>query len=216
MNDESFSNIWVINFDGSENRPITTGNFKDNSPKWSNKGDKFVFKSNRDGKQQIYLFNIANNSIQKLTNFQYSISSIKWSPDDSYLLFSSFIDDKRDKLIKMPEKPKGAKWNDPPVEISDLNYRYDGSGYRKPGETQFFTLPVTGGTPRQISNIPAEKRAFQGEWIDKNTIVFSANLNEDSDYNTINTEIYTLDINSGIQKALTSSCLLYTSPSPRD
>ena len=204
MNDESFSNIWVINFDGSENRPITTGNFKDNSPKWSNKGDKFVFKSNRDGKQQIYLFNIANNSIQKLTNFQYSIVSIKWSPDDSYLLFSSFIDDKRDKLIKMPEKPKGAKWNDPPVEISDLNYRYDGSGYRKPGETQFFTLPVTGGTPRQISNIPAEKRAFQGEWIDNNTIVFSANLNEDSDYNTINTEIYTLDINSGIQKALTS------------
>ena len=204
MTDESFSNIWIINFDGSENRPITTGNFKDNSPKWSNKGDKFVFKSNREGKQQIYLFNIANNSIQKLTNFQYSISSIKWSPDDSYLLFSSFIDDKRDKLIKMPEKPKGAKWNDPPVEISDLNYRYDGSGYRKPGETQFFTLPVTGGTPRQISNIPAEKRAFQGDWIDRNTIVFSANLNEDSDYNTNNTEIYTLDINSGIQKALTS------------
>jgi len=204
MTDESFSNIWLINFDGSENRPITTGNFKDNSPKWSNKGDKFVFKSNREGKQQIYLFNIANNSIQKLTNFQYSISSIKWSPDDSYLLFSSFIDDKRDKLIKMPEKPKGAKWNDPPVEITDLNYRYDGSGYRKPGETQFFTVPITGGTPRQISNIPAEKRAFQGEWIDNNTIVFSANLNEDSDYNTNNTEIYTLDINSGIQKPLTS------------
>ena len=204
MTDESFSNIWLINFDGSENRPITTGNFKDTSPKWSNKGDKFVFKSNREGKSQIFLFDLTNNSIQKLTNFQYSISSIKWSPDDSYILFSSFIDDKRDKLIKMPEKPKGAKWNNPPVEISDLNYRYDGSGFRKPGETQFFTLPVTGGTPRQISNIPAEKRAFQGEWIDKNTIVFSANLNEDSDYNTINTEIYTLDINSGIQKALTS------------
>ena len=204
MTDESFSNIWLINFDGSENRPITTGNFKDTSPKWSNKGDKFVFKSNREGKSQIFLFDLTNNSIQKLTNFQYSISSIKWSPDDSYILFSSFIDDKRDKLIKMPEKPKGAKWNDPPVEISDLNYRYDGSGFRKPGETQFFTLPVTGGTPRQISNIPAEKRAFQGEWIDNNTIVFSANLNEDSDYNTINTEIYTLDINSGIQKALTS------------
>ena len=204
MTDQSFSNIWLIDYDGNNNRPITTGNFKDNSPKWSNQGDKFLFISNREGKSQIFLFDLNNNSIQKLTNFQYSISSIKWSPDDSYILFSSFIDDKRDKLIKMPEKPKGAKWNDPPVEISDLNYRYDGSGFRKPGETQFFTLPVTGGTPRQISNIPAEKRAFQGEWIDKNTIVFSANLNEDSDYNTINTEIYTLDINSGIQKALTS------------
>ena len=58
MTDESFSNIWLINFDGSENRPITTGNFKDNSPKWSNKGDKFVFKSNREGKLKFfYLIN---------------------------------------------------------------------------------------------------------------------------------------------------------------
>ena len=34
MTDESFSNIWLINYDGTNNRPITTGNFKDNSPKW--------------------------------------------------------------------------------------------------------------------------------------------------------------------------------------
>ena len=39
MTDESFSNIWIINYDGTDNRPITTGNYKDNSPKWSNKGE---------------------------------------------------------------------------------------------------------------------------------------------------------------------------------
>ena len=111
MTDESFSNIWLINYDGTNNRPITTGNFKDNSPKWSNQGDKFVFKSNRGNKSQIFLFDLKNNSIQKLTNFQYSIETVKWSPDDNYILFSSFIDSKRDKLIDMPEKPKGAKWN---------------------------------------------------------------------------------------------------------
>ena len=203
MTDQSFSNIWLINFDGSGNQPITTGNFKDNSPKWSNKGDKFIFKSNRNGKQQIFLFDLSNNSIQKLTNFQYSIGSLRWSPDDKYILFSSFVDDKRKKLIKMPEKPKGAKWNDPPIEISDLNYKYDSSGFRKPGETQFFTLPVSGGTPRQISNIPSEKRAGQGEWIDSNKIVFSANLNEDSDYNPNNTELYILDIDSGKHTPIT-------------
>ena len=52
MTDESFSNIWIINYDGTDNRPITTGNYKDNSPKWSNKGDKFIFKSNREGKDR--------------------------------------------------------------------------------------------------------------------------------------------------------------------
>ena len=160
MNDESFSNIWIINFDGTDNRPITTGNFKDNSPKWSNKGDKFIFKSNREGKSQIFLFDLRNNSLQKLTNFQYSMGSLRWSPDDNYILFSSFIDSKKKKLIKMPEKPKGAKWNDPPVEISDLNYKYDSSGFRKPGESStFYYTSYCGGTPRQISNIEPEKRA---------------------------------------------------------
>ena len=204
MTDESFSNIWLINYDGTNNRPITTGNFKDNSPKWSNKGDKFVFKSNRDNKQQIFLFNLKYNSIQKLTNHQYSVESIKWSPDDNYILFSSFIDSERDTLIEMPDKPKGAKWNDPPVEISDLNYRYDSSGFRKPGEVQFFTIPVSGGTPRKISNIKPEKRAGQAEWLGNDKILFSANLNDDSDYNTINSEIYILSLESGKHKALTS------------
>ena len=204
MTDESFSNIWLINYDGTNNRPITTGNFKDSSPKWSNQGDKFIFKSNREGKSQIFLYDLNNNSIQKLTNFQYSIESTQWSPDDNYILFSSFIDSERDTLIEMPDKPKGAKWNDPPVEISDLNYRYDSSGFRKPGEVQFFTIPVNGGTPRQISNIKPEKRAGQGVWLGNDNIIFSANLNEDSDYNINNSEIYVLNLDSGEHKALTS------------
>ena len=204
MTDESFSNIWLIDYDGTNNRPITTGNFKDNSPKWSNKGDKFIFKSNREGKSQIFLFDLNNNSIQKLTNFQYSIESTQWSPDDDYILFSSFIDSERDTLIEMPDKPKGAKWNDPPVEISDLNYRYDSSGFRKPGEVQFFTIPINGGTPRQISNIKPEKSAGQGVWLGNDKIIFSANLNEDSDYKTNNSEIYVLNLDSGEHKALTS------------
>ena len=104
----------------------------------------------------------------------------------------------------MPDKPKGAKWNDPPVEISDLNYRYDSSGFRKPGEVQFFTIPINGGTPRQISNIKPEKRAGQGVWLGNDKIIFSANLNEDSDYNTNNSEIYVLNLDSGEHEALTS------------
>jgi len=98
MTDNNYSNIWIINFDGSNNRPITTGNFNDNSPSWSNKGDKFIFKSNRAGKSQIYLFNLENNSTQQLTNFNGSIGSISWSRDDKYLSFSSFVEDDKKKI----------------------------------------------------------------------------------------------------------------------
>ena len=162
-------------------------------------------------KSQIFLFDLNNNSIQKLTNFQYSIESIQWSPNDKYILFSSFIDSERDTLIEMPDKPKGAKWNDPPVEVSDLNYQ--GMTQFKDLENlvgvQFFTIPVNGGTPRQISNIKPEKRAGQGVWLGNDKISFSANLNEDSDYNTNNSEIYVLGLDSGEHKALTSQEMVH-------
>ena len=45
-------------------------------------------------------------------------------------------------------------------------------GFRKPGGVQFFTIPVNGGTPRQISNIKPEKRAGQGVWLGNDKIVF--------------------------------------------
>ena len=69
MTDESFSNIWLIDYDGKNNRPITTGNYKDNSPKWSNQGDKFLFKSNREGKSQIFLFDLNINLSPLLDHF---------------------------------------------------------------------------------------------------------------------------------------------------
>ena len=201
MTDKNYSSIWIIDFDGSNNRPITTGNKKDSSPIWSNTGDKFIFKSDRDGKTQIYLYDLKNNSTQKLTNLQSSIGSIKWSPDDKFILFTSFVPEEKKKLVKMPKKPKGAKWNDPPVEISDVNYKYDSSGFRKPGVNQIFILPVEGGTPRQVSNL--NKNGAQAQWISNNSIVFSANLHEDSELNPNNSEIYLLDISSGKHTALT-------------
>ena len=111
MTDKSLSNIWLVNFDGSNNRPVTTGNNDDFSPRWSNSGKMFLYKSNVDGKTQLYLFNLNTNSTQKLTNVQSSIGNVQWSDDDKHILFTSFVKDTKNNLIKMPEKPDGAKWN---------------------------------------------------------------------------------------------------------
>ena len=80
----------------------------------------FTYKSNEEGRTQLYLYNLENNSVQKLTNMQSSIGSVEWSSDDKYLLFNSFVERTEGKLIKMPKKPKGAKWNSPPIEIDDM------------------------------------------------------------------------------------------------
>ena len=201
MTDRNLSNIWMVNFDGSFNMPITTGNKNDFSPRWSHSGNKFTYKSNVDGRTQLYLYDVASKSTQKLTNMQSSIGNVIWSDDDKYLLFTSFVEKTDNKLISMPKKPKGAKWNQPPIEIDDMVYRYDGGGFRRPGSTQIFVLSSEGGTPRQVTEL--DKNINSPVWMNNDKILFSANLSENSDFEPSNSDIYLLDIPTGDIKKLT-------------
>ena len=42
MTDKYYSNLWLINFNGSNNRPLTTGNYSDSSPRWSPDGSRLI------------------------------------------------------------------------------------------------------------------------------------------------------------------------------
>src|SRR5215471_19390281 len=53
--DRRYSNLWIINADGTDHRPLTTGNRGDSSPRWSPDGTRIAFLSDTDGKQQIYI-----------------------------------------------------------------------------------------------------------------------------------------------------------------
>ena len=202
MTDKNHSNIWIIDFDGKNNTPLTTGNKNDFDPTWSNSGDKFTYKSNSDDTVQLYLYVLGQKSNQKLTNLQNSVSSVDWSEDDKYLVFTSFVEKPSVSLIKMPEKPKGAKWNDPASEIDGIKYRSDGRGYLNQGFSQVFILPTEGGTPRQITFL--NNNASSPKWLAKNKIIFSANLHEDSDLEPRNSEIYSINIISEKITPLTS------------
>ena len=202
MTDKNHSNIWIIDYDGKNNTPLTTGNKNDFDPTWSNSGDKFTYKSSSDDTVQLYLYVLSQKSNQKLTNLQNSVSSVDWSEDDKYLVFTSFVEKPSVSLIKMPEKPKGAKWNDPASEIDGIKYRSDGRGYLNQGFSQVFILPTEGGTPRQITFL--NNNASSPKWLAKNKIIFSANLHEDSDLEPRNSEIYSIDIISEKIRPLTS------------
>ncbi len=46
MKDRRRSNLWIINSDGTEHRPLTTGKHNDHSPRWSPDGKRLVYVSN--------------------------------------------------------------------------------------------------------------------------------------------------------------------------
>lgn len=202
MTDQNLSNLWMVNFDGSNHRPLTTGNQNDNSPRWSPDGKQLVYKSNKSEKSQLYLRWMDTGMETRLTNTTSTPGSVSWSPDGKHLAFGMFVPEKPNSIIKMPEKPKGAKWNTPPIYIDDLKYRADGQGYIKPGHVQLFVLSVDGGTPRQLTDVPHHHGSPQ--WTnDGKQLIFSANLHDDAEYNPSNSEVYMLNLSDGKVTALT-------------
>jgi dipeptidyl aminopeptidase/acylaminoacyl peptidase len=195
MTDKSLSNLWVIQFDGSHNRPLTTGNQNDFAPQWSPDGSRILYKSNRDGDMQLYLRWMDDEAETRLTNFPEAPGDFKWSPDGKYVAFNMFVPEKPQNVVSLPAKPEGARWNDPPKYIDRLNYRADGKGYLRDGNVQLFTLSIDGGTPRQITFDPQDHGAF--DWSnDGQMIFFSANLQEMGEMDPQNTEIYVVDLNT--------------------
>lgn len=43
MSDKYYTNLWIINFDGSDNRPLTTGHRSDSAPRWSPDGMRIAY-----------------------------------------------------------------------------------------------------------------------------------------------------------------------------
>ena len=210
MADKRHSNLWIINTDGTQHRPLTTGNFNDSSPRWSHDGTQIIYTSNRDGGGQIYRRWMDSGQTAKLTNLTAEPAGIAWSPDDRWISFTMFVPEKGPELIQMPAAPEGAKWAEPAKVIDRLIYRFNGAGYLKRGYTHLFVVPADGGTPRQISEGKFHHGglAFQSSeavWTpDGKYLLMSANRHPDFESDPINTEVYEFAVADGSVKALTN------------
>lgn len=196
MTDRNLSNLWIASFDGSMNRPLTTGNQSDRNPRWSNDGSKIVYTSNKSGESELYLRWMDSGEEMVLINSERSPGSVAWSPDDKYLSFTMFVAESQASPIKMPKKPKGAEWNAPPKYIDKLNWRSDGRGELPSGHNQLFTVPVSGGTPRQLTDGPYNHSgAVWGK--DGTHLYFSANMRDDIELEGRDSELYSLRLTDG-------------------
>ncbi len=203
MTDKNLSNLWIINFDGTQNRPLTTGKQNDRSARWSHDGSKVVYLSNKSGKTELYLRWMDSGEERVLANTPKTPSNIRWSPDDKYLAFNMFVARANPSPIKMPQKPAGAKWNSPPKYVDNLNWRRDGVGELPSGNQQLFTIPISGGTPRQITEGPYNHS--NAVWSpDGSHLYFSANMREDIEYEGLDSDIYSLKLSDGNLTKLTS------------
>jgi acylaminoacyl-peptidase len=190
--------------DGTVNRPITTGNQKDFSPRWSPDGKRILYKSTLDGSAQLYMRWMDTGAERKLTNLKKSFGSPKWSPDGQQIAFSMFVEDKPEPLVHLPSPPKNATWAPAPKYIDQMNYRADGEGYLQEGYSQLFILSTDGGTPRQLTT---GQFHHDGDFTwsnDSQSILLSANRHENAELDPLNSEIYELSVRDLTIRSITS------------
>jgi dipeptidyl aminopeptidase/acylaminoacyl peptidase len=210
MTDRRYSNLWIVNSDGTDHRPLTSGNRGDASPRWSPDGTRIAYLSDADGKQQIYIRWMDTGQTARVTNLDQSPDAIAWSPDGKMLSFSALVPGKGPHLADLPAPPSGAKWADPPTAYDRLVYRFNGSGYLKPGFAQIFVVSAEGGSPRQISNgnFPNGGDEFgpnRACWTpDGKYLLVSANRHAESDHAFFDTEVYEFSVADGSLRALTN------------
>ena len=204
MKDRRRSNLWIVNVDGREHRPLTTGTRNDSSPRWSPDGRRLIYASSIDGSTQIYCRWMDTGQTAKLTTVTQSPGSFVWSPDGTQIAFSMHVMDKVESFIKMPDKPEGAEWAEPPKVIRKVRYRFDGRGYLKDGFRQLFVLPADGGTPRQLTRGDFEHVGTPAWSHDGKSLYFSSNRKNDWQHEPRNSEVYTISLSDQKITALTS------------
>lgn len=196
MKDNAKGNLWIVNADGTSHRKLTSREVSESQAVWSPTGDRIAFTSSTDEGSEIYMYWLATGQIARLSQLEKSPSSLTWSPDGKSIAFTMFISEKPPVIVKMPEKPKGAKWAETARITDRLKHEADGSGYMEPGFTHVFVIPADGGAPRQLTTDNYNHRGNLSFSPDGKSIYFSSNRFEDWEYRFRNTEVYKVNIDT--------------------
>ncbi len=202
--DQSRSNLWIVDAEGTRVRELTRGSWRDSSPVWAPDGKRVAFLSDRDGTTQLHIMYVDTGEIAQLTRGLRNVSSIAWSPDGKQMAFTQFMPDEDPILsVQLPKRPRGADWARPPVLVDRLTWARDGQGPVEKGYTHVFLVDgVLGGTPRQITdgNFNHTNPAWSR---DGQTIYVSGIRKPDAEYERGDSEIYAIDLKTGAIRVLT-------------
>jgi TolB protein len=81
--------IWVMDYDGFNQRPITSYKSLSTTPRWSPDNNRIAFTSYAGGNPQIYMFSMLTNRRVPFPSYKGLNTTPAWSPDGSKVAFCS-------------------------------------------------------------------------------------------------------------------------------
>lgn len=203
MTDKPRANIWRIDIDGDNHRPILSGKQSYSSPRLSPDGGRLAYIASHEGSPQVYVRYLDTGQTARLTDLTEAPSDLSWAPDGERLAFTMRVPADPRPLGVMPPAPEGADWAKPVKVINRLTWRVDGRGLVDPGYTHIFVVPAEGGTPRRLTFGEFNHSGSLSWAPDGDTLYFSSNREKDWEYAGRDSEIYALDLANGNVTPLT-------------
>lgn len=184
--------LWRIDVDSGDHRPLVVGGASSGAPRWSPSGDRLLYTTSTDGLPELRLFYMDTGESVSLSQFSSAPGNATWSPDGETIAFTMFVKGDAPSFATPPSPPEGAEWSPPVRVFDDITFRFDGQGYLEEGATHVFTLPADGGSPRQVTS--GEADFGDPAWLGNDTLLVVGNPNEDRDLDPIESDIFAVDV----------------------
>jgi dipeptidyl aminopeptidase/acylaminoacyl peptidase len=180
------STIWLVNWDGSERRPVTQAESASH-PRFSPDGRYLSFLSTRpaDSVSQVWLLDRRGGEARQLTHTTGEISSYAWSPDGKQLL-----------LVMSEADPSAAK-TPKPIVIDGYHFKADEVGYLNAGTRKHLHVTdVASGADTAITT-DAEYDDDDAAWApDGKLIAYVSNHGKEAERSGVD-EIYLIEPRAG-------------------
>ena len=141
--DKSISHVWMIGFDGKNDRQVTSSQDSESSPRFSPDGRYLSFTSSRPGPakgNQVWLLDRRGGEAFQLTDVKGRLQAHEWSPDSRRLALVIGDPDPEaeppaagDAAGARPRVPK-------PIVIDRYKFKQDGQGYLLSGRHSYVYL----------------------------------------------------------------------------
>ena len=204
MTDRRYQNLWMVDADGSNHRPLNTGKHTANSPRWSPDGRRLAYRSDESGGTQLHVRWMDTGDTAAVTSHALPPGNFAWSPDGGRIAFTRLFPEPPLVIGEMPPAPEGAEWAPPPKYTDMLAFRFDQVGEVPPGYMHLFVVAADGGTPRQVTRGKRQFGAGSFTWAPEGeSLIVSANLAEGAEiYDVGDPDVYEIALADGSARRL--------------
>ncbi len=193
------AHIWMVNYDGSNNRQITSSEQSEGQPRFSPDGKYLSFTSSRPGPargNQVWLLPLNGGEALQLTDVKGRLSSYEWSPDSKKLALVIGDPDPDNPDPDNPNPPAANNNNNAggggrggrggaapkPIVIDRYKFKQDVQGYLLSGRHSYIYLFDI--ATKKLDRLTTQKKWDEGgpSWSpDSKWIAFTSNHREDPD-----------------------------------